>query len=414
MKRRLSHRGLLLAAMTVSAPFATQVHAAGFQLNEHSTTGLGRAFAGEAAYGDNAAAIARNPALATQLEGTQTSVGVTHVNPKISARGEASYGLTGTTVNADRTDYAPEAWVPHAYMTQQLNERWSWGLALNTGYGLSTDLGNSYAASDIAEEAEIITMNINPSVAYRLTDAISLGVGISLVKADATLATGGGPLADTRSIKVEGDDIGWGVNLGATWQVNEALRLGLAYRSEVELKLDGKAESDLLPAYNQKGTLNLDLPAVAELSAIYNLNERLTLSASAQWTEWSVFEALIVDFDDGSSVLLKEENFEDSWRYALGVTYELSPAWTLRAGMALDRAASTSEHRSLSIPDTDRLWYSAGFTYQHNQQLSVDLGYSYLDGDDVDLTETSRLGTTFTGSTSASAQLVGVSVNYQF
>lgn len=413
MNRRLSPRGLLLAAMTVSAPFATQVHAAGFQLNEHSTTGLGRAFAGEAAYGDNAAAIARNPALATQLQGTQISVGVTHVNPKISARGEAAYGLTGATVNADRTDYAPEAWVPHAYMTQQLNDRWSWGLALNSGYGLSTDLGNNYAASDIADEAEVITMNINPSVAYRLTDAISLGVGISLVKADATLATGGGPLPDTRSIKVEGDDIGWGINLGATWQVNEALRLGLAYRSEVELELDGKATSDLLPAYNQKGSLNLDLPAVAELSAIYNLNERLTLSASAQWTEWSAFESLLVNFDDGSDLLLKEENFEDSWRYAVGVSYELSPAWTLRAGMALDKAASR-EHRSLSIPDTDRLWYSAGFTYQHNQQLSVDLGYSYLDGDDVDLTETSRLGTTFTGSTTASAQLVGVSVNYLF
>ena len=415
INKRFSYHGLLVATMTVSAPFAAHVHAAGFQLNEHSTTGLGRAFAGEAAYGDNAAAIARNPALATRLEGTQTSVGVTYINPKISADGTASYlGGAGPTVNADRDDYAPEAWVPNAYLSQQINDRWSWGLSLNSYFGLSTDLGNGYSASDIAEEAEVITMNINPSVAYRLTDSISLGAGVSLVKADATLTTGGGPLAGAQTMNVEGDDIGWGINLGATWQVNEAVRLGLAYRSEVELELDGRAKSDLVPNYNQKGSLNLNLPAVAELSAIYDVNERLTFSASAQWTEWSVFEELLIDFDDGSELQLKEENFEDSWRYALGVTYQLNPAWTLRAGMALDNAASTSGYRSLSIPDTDRLWYSAGFTYQHSNQLSVDLGLAYLDGDDIDFTETSALGTTFSGSTSASAELVAVSVNYQF
>lgn len=414
MNRRFSHRGLLLAAITVSAPFAAQVHAAGFQLNEHSSVGLGRAFAGEAAYGDNAAAIARNPALATRLEGTQVSVGMTHVNPKVSTEGTATYfGGAGATVNADRDDYAPEAWVPHAYLTQKINDRWSWGLTLNSGYGLTTELGLNYLASDVADKAEVITMNINPSVAYRLTDNISVGAGISLVKADATLATGGGPLSNTRSIKVEGDDIGWGINLGATWQVNEALRLGLAYRSEVELQLDGKAESDLLPAYNQTGNLNLDLPAVAELSGVYDLTEQLTLAASVQWTQWSSFEALEVNFDDGTDLLLKQEDYDDNWRYAVGVAYQLNPAWTLRAGLALDKAASRT-HRSLSIPDTDRLWYSAGFTYQHNQQLSVDLGYSYLDGEDVDLSETSRLGTVFSGTSKASAQLVGVSVNYQF
>ncbi len=416
---------LVTGGLVSAVGLSSQAMAAGFQLNEHSAAGLGRAFAGEAAMGDNAAAIGRNPALATQLQGTQVSGGVTYINPEISADGTASYlGGFGPTVDAGRDDYAPDAWVPNAYLSVQLNDRWSWGLSLNSHFGLSTNLGSTYAASDIADEAEIITYNINPSVAYRLTDAISLGMGVSLVKADATFGTSvpldlGPPFfpvsvpQGSQVLKLEGDDIGWGVNLGASWQVNDALRLGLAYRSEVELELDGKATSDLSPAYNQGGSLSLDLPAGAELSAVYEV-QGWTLSASAQWTEWSVFEALVVDFDDGNSLFLKEENFNDSWRYAIAAAYQLSDGWTVRAGLALDESAVSAQHRSLSIPDTDRLWYSAGVTYQFDDQLSVDLGFAYLDGDDVDLTEESQLGTSFSGTSSASAEIAALSVNYQF
>ena len=410
---------LVASGLASAVGFSSQALAAGFQLNEHSAAGLGRAFAGEAAIGDNAAAIARNPALATLLEGTQVSAGVTYINPEINASGTATYlGGAGPTVNADRDDYAPDAWVPNAYLTSTINDHWSWGLALNSNFGLSTHLGHSYSAADVADAAEITTYNINPSVAYRLTDDISLGLGVSLVRADATFGTSlprnFGPYTQgSQVLKLEGDDTGWGVNLGASWQVSDALRLGLAYRSEVELELEGKATSDLIPTYNQGGSLRLDLPAGAELSAVYEL-KRWTLSASAQWTEWSVFEELVANFEDGSSQHLKDERFNNSWRYALGAAYQLNQQWIVRAGMALDESAVSPEHRSLSIPDADRLWYSAGITYQHDQQLSVDLGIAYLDGDTVDINETSSLGTSFSGTSSPAAELASLSVNYRF
>ncbi len=403
----------LLMLSLAATPFAESVSAAGFHLNEQGTAGLGRAYAGEAAFGDNASGIARNPALATQLPGTQISTGVSYINPEIDAKGEATY-LNGLTVNADQEDYVPSAWVPHAYLTQQLNDRWSWGLALNTHFGLKSELGSDYAAADLANEAEVMTYNINPSLAYRLTDDISVGVGLSLIKANATFATAAPMIGGAEILRLEGDDFGWGLNAGATWQVNDALRLGLGYRGEVELNFDGDASSDLDPSLNQGGSLKMDLPASAELSAVYDLNDRWTLSASVVWNDWSVFESLDANFADGTSQHLKDENFKDSYRYGLGVSYNINSQWTARAGVALDETAVPADYRSLSIPDTDRMWYSAGLTYQYDPKLSIDMGVALLYGDEVDQVETSALGTVFDGSTTGDGQIFGISVNYQF
>lgn len=423
MIKRLNTRSLLLTAMTVSTPFAAQVHAAGFQLNEHSAAGLGRAFAGEAAYGDNAAGIARNPALATRFDSLSISAGATHVNPEVDAEGDVTYPTT-VTANADEEDFAPSAWVPNAYLVQPINDRWSWGLALNSHFGLSTDFGNDYNGSDLADEAEILTYNLNPSVAYQLTDTISLGLGVSLVKAEATFGTAlpfdFGPYnKGSQVLKLEGDDTSWGWNAGATWQATDALRLGLAYRSEVELTLEGDSTTDLPAAltgnnFDQGGSLDLTLPAGAELSGVYELTPAWDISASVSWTDWSVFESLDVDFDDGTNQHLKDENFEDNMRYSIATTYEFNKNWTARVGLAYDESAVSSEYRSLSIPDTDRIWYSAGFTYRYDQNLSVDFAATYIDGEEVDLTETSSLGTTFSGSTHGDAELLSFSVNYTF
>ncbi|WP_439133156.1 OmpP1/FadL family transporter [Pseudomaricurvus sp.] len=423
MMKQLNSRNLMLAAMAISAPFATHVHAAGFQLNEHSAAGLGRAFAGEAAYGDNAAGIARNPALATRFDNLSISAGATHVNPEVDGEGNVTY-VTTATANADKEDFAPTAWVPNAYLVQPINDRWSWGLALNSHFGLSTDFGDDYNGADLADEAEILTYNLNPSVAYQVTDSISLGLGISLVKAEATFGTAlpfdfGTFGKGSQVLKLEGDDTSWGWNAGATWQATDALRLGLAYRSEVDLTLEGDSTTDLPAAltgnnFDQGGSLDLTLPAGAELSGVYELTPAWDISASVSWTDWSVFEVLEVDFDDGTNQHLKDENFDDNMRYSIGSTYEFNKNWTARVGLAYDESAVSAEYRSLSIPDTDRIWYSAGFTYRYDQNLSVDFAATYIDGEEVDLTETSSLGTTFSGSTHGDAELFSFSVNYTF
>lgn len=416
MLTKSNYPRLLLLGLAVGAPLSQQVHAAGFQLNEHSTSGLGRAFAGEAAFGDNAAAIGRNPALGTQFDSIHVAGGVTHINPEVDAEGSVEYAVApGVPFDADRTDFSPEAWVPNAYFVQPINDRWSWGLSLNSHFGLSTHFGDQYNASDLADEAEIITYNINPSVAYELSDSVSLGLGVSLVKAEATFGTAlPYSMKGAQVLKLEGDDTTFGWNAGITWQPSDALRVGFAYRSEVDLTLEGDSTSDLVPTYDQGGSLDLTLPAGAELSAIYQLTPAWTLSASAQWTEWSVFEELEVNFDNGMDQHLKDENFNNNMRYSVGATYDINPQWTARFGIAYDESAVSAEYRSLSIPDTDRVWYSAGFTYNVDQHLSVDVAATFIDGEEVDVTETSSLGSVFTGTTHGDAKIFGVSVNYTF
>lgn len=406
--------GLVLVGTAALLSFDTQ--AAGFQLNEHSAVGLGRAFSGEAAYGDNASGIARNPALATRFEAPQVSAGLTYISPGIDTQGEVMYAASPAAVDASQSDIANDAWVPNIYVVLPVNERWSLGLALNSNFGLSTEYGSDYSAADIADEAEIITYNVNPSVAFQLSDTLSVGVGVSVTKAEATFATSlpFGPVSGAQVIKLDGDDIAYGWNAGVAWQVSSDLRLGLGYRSQIELSLEGDARSDIIPSFNQSASLALTLPAGTELSGVYQLSPAWEVSASIVHTDWSVFEELTVNFDDGVDVLLKEEQFKDSLRYGLAIAYRMSDQLRLRAGLALDKGAVQSHYRSLSIPDTDRVWYSAGMTYQLGHGLSVDMALAYLDGDKVDLTETSSLGSQFVGTTRGDAELFAASLNYQW
>jgi len=385
-------------ALAVTALLAaSQVHAAGFQVSEHSASGLGRAFAGEAAIGDDAASLARNPALMATFDKAQLSVVGSYVDPDINVKGVTGYPLAGISASdLDADDIAPAQFVPAMYYIQPINDKFAAGLAIYSNYGTGTEYPDDYAGGSAAGTTSIATVNFNPNVSYRVNEQLSLGAGVSFVYATAELErnAGAGATPAAHIAEMEGDGYGFGWNVGALYEINKNNRLGISYKSKVKTELEGefKGATTTTPGATIDGTLDLNLPSILEVSGYHKLSEKFAVSYSWQYSTWSDFGDIVAesvdqsDCNDGTlgQCLIKEEDYSNSSRYSVGGEYYLSEAVTLRAGYAFDEQAGKA---TMSIPDTDRQWYTAGLTYKATPALSFDFAAALVAGKEITFEE---------------------------
>ncbi len=417
------------------ASVSTFTQAAGFQLAEYSATGLGRAYAaGEAAMADNASAQWRNPAMLTYLEGTQVSVSAIYVNPNVDVEGTVNHAQLGKT-HASSNDFAHDAVIPNFYLSHQLNEQMALGFALGTNYGMETDLGTEFAASHFGNQASVISKEANLNIAYQILPQLSIGGGVRYVMGEGHF----GATAPAKNLirhpvtnnvmtlpkgttlkYMEGEDNSWGWQVGSAWQINQDHRVGFAYKSEVVMDFEGHAEGVSYGSY-KPGMMSVTLPATAELASFHQLNDQWAIHASINWTDWSSFKELTAVFPEKSD-LIKSENWEDNYRFALGTTYQYDAKLALRAGVAYDTSAVDDKNRTATIPETDRTWVSVGGSYVATPQLTLDAGFTYIFAKDATINEprdasdqtAAAIGGAFTGNVSGNVWLIGVQANYRF
>lgn len=384
---------------------AINAHSSSFQLNETSASGLGRAFAGDAVIADDAAVLARNPAAMALFDKASFSLAATYVDPGVDIKGTAAPDILGIDFDISRLDQegvVPSAVIPAMYFIKPVNDKFAYGLGINTNFGLKSEYDTDYAAGSIGGVTDLKTINANVSGSYRLDEHLSFGFGLNVVYGEAELVRHSGAIlengvslpglgqvlpavpADTVVTKMEGDDFGYGWNIGVVYEMNENHRFGLTYRSEVELDFEGNYTG--LGTPTEDGSLAVDLPSYAEFSGFHQLNNEWSVHYSVMYTHWSSFEKLEAYTDDGL-VFSKEENFESTYRLAFGATYNVNEDLIFRAGIAFDESAAVDGNRSISIPDSDRLWYSAGATYKLDKDTSIDFGVSYVNGDNVNVYE---------------------------
>ncbi|PSX12525.1 aromatic hydrocarbon degradation protein [Photobacterium angustum] len=409
--------------------------AAGFQLAEYSATGLGRAFAGEAAMADNASAQFRNPAMLTYLEGTQISVGAIYVDPNIDVKGNLQLN-DQTIAQTESRDIANSAVIPNFYISRQLNDKATLGLAFGTNFGMRTDLGTDFSASMFGNQAEVHTVEINPNLGYKINDQFSVGAGVRYIIAKGHFGAAlpnalPKPLGGGQNLKyMEGEDNAWGWQAGAAWQINPANRIGVSYRSAVDLNLSGHASGLAYNSQTLPGSLPLELPASAEIATFHQLTDQWAIHTSINWTDWSSFEKLeanIPALGSHSNDLIKEENWKDNYRFAIGTTYQVNSKLALRSGIAYDMAAVDEAHRTQTIPETDRTWLSLGAGYQWSKNLTLDAGLTYVYAKKAHLNETDKsinglasgllqqpTKLSFAGTTSGDVWLAGVQASYRF
>ncbi|EGZ6803019.1 TPA: outer membrane protein transport protein [Vibrio cholerae] len=416
------------------ASVSTFTQAAGFQLAEYSATGLGRAYAGEAAMADNASAQWRNPAMLTYLEGTQVSAGAIYVNPNVDVEGTVTHQQLGKT-HASSNDFAHDAVIPNFYLSHQLNEQVALGFALGTNYGMETDLGTEFAASHFGNQASVISKEANLNIAYQILPQLSIGGGVRYVMGEGHF----GATAPAKNLirhpvtnnvmtlpkgttlkYMEGEDNSWGWQVGSAWQINQNHRVGFAYKSEVVMDFEGHTEGVSYGSY-KPGMMSVTLPATAELASFHQLNDQWAIHASINWTDWSSFKELTAVFPEKSD-LIKSENWEDNYRFALGTTYQYDAKLALRAGVAYDTSAVDDKNRTATIPETDRTWVSVGGSYVATPQLTLDAGFTYIFAKDATINEprdasdqtAAAIGGAFTSNVSGNVWLIGVQANYRF
>lgn len=368
------------AAMMVAGAFATQTYAAGFQLSEQSAIQMGRAMAGAGIVGDDLSAVHYNPAGMTLLSGTRMQATGTWVAVNLDYEG--NYGQSENGRLKGQT-------IPAGFITHQINDSLWAGLGLTVPYGMGTEYGEGWEGRERGTESMILTFDINPNLAWKVNDKLSVGGGISLQYAKAELGMGMGPM----QANVKGDSWAWGWNVGLMFQPVETVRLGLAYRSHIAHNAEGHTDVKGLQNLTSDMKVRIKTPDTVTLSATWEATDALRLSGTARWSKWSNFRTLDVqnlDFNtpplDAYANVLVENNWDDTWFFSVGADYKLNGQWTVRGGVAYDQGPVENQYRMAVIPDTDRVWFSGGASYKYTDNLTFDFGATYIKGvGDTDL-----------------------------
>jgi long-chain fatty acid transport protein len=388
---------------------------AGFQLHERSAAGLGRAFSGEAAMADDATVIASNPAGMALLEDEWSfAIGTSGIFPEVEVSGiyaPPAPAPPGTVIPANAGNVSDNAYLPYLYVARRINGQLSFGFGAYTTFGLKSDYPLAFPARTVADFSELVSINLNPSLAWRINDQWSVGAGYDALYGDGTLISS--MPSTLPALDLAGDDWGHGYNLGVLFEATESTRFGLHYRSKVDLDLEGRAVS-VIPAFNGPATLSVELPATVEFSAVHDFTD-WSIHGDVMWTDWSAFQELAPHIIGApAQPPATQENWKDSWRFAVGTTWRVTETWTFRAGVAYDRAPVGEANLTLRIPDADRIWLSAGFSWEFTPCWTLDFGYTHIFADDVFISDGSAGTGTFQGMATGSGDIVSIGISAGF
>ena len=416
--------------------------AAGFALVEQNASGLGNAYAGQAATAADASTLYFNPAGMTHLDGRQMVLAGNAIRPsaEFSNRGSGNAPLQ-SSLGGDGGDAGAWALVPNFYYVTELRPGVKVGLGVNAPFGLATVYDTDWVGRFHAVKSDMKTLNVNPSLAFKVSDRFSVGVGFNMQRIQAVLtnkvnysavfaqASGGALIAPDieGTAKVEGDDWSWGFNLGMLFSPDEATRLGIHYRSPVDFTLEGNA-SFRRPAglsATQQGILNaavpngnvtaqVQLPDTWSLSLFRQLSPSWDVLADLTWTHWSLFQDLTVVRTSGAVLSTTPERWDDSWRYSLGLNFRPGGHILWRAGIAYDETPVSDNYRTPRIPDQSRTWLALGARIRMSEQASIDIGYAHVFVADANIHHASASGGALAGNYDNAVDIVGVQYTHPF
>lgn len=445
----------VVVAGAVGLSCSQAVNAAGFALIEQSVADMGTAYAGSAATAQSVDTLFFNPAGMTYLPGTQAGAAVHLILPQTKFKNEGStfspvLAPFNTPISgSDGGDASELSPVPHGYISHQLNDRVWLGLAINAPFGLKTEYDDDWVGRYHAIKSEVKTININPSIAYKASDKVSLSAGVSAMYLEGEFtnaidfgalnvipAVQGGlggllgavfPGQADGHVVIQGDSWGFGYNLGLLAQLSENTRVGIHYRSEVEQNIKGNAKFTLPnPALaavfsNSDVEADVDLPATVSVSGFHQLNSEWALVADYTWTGWSSIPELRFKFDNGLPDGVTTFDWKDTSRVSFGAMYNPNGSdWTYRAGVAYDESPiRDAESRTARLPDADRIWVTVGAGFAPSKNLKVDVGYAHLFINDPKINNTGLKPEDVTrgaliGSYESSVDILSVSAQYRF
>ncbi len=389
---------------------AKAVGASGFGIFTQGASALGQADS-VVAHVDGPSAVFFNPALITGLEGTQVEVGTTLIFPhrEYRAGGEVSHTRDGV--------FTPSTF----YLTHAFSGGFSAGLGVFNPFGLGTDWGGAWPGRYVATNSKIVSYNINPVVAYRVTPFLSVAAGLDVILLDATLENGiYTGLGDVKQ-KFTGDGTGVGYNVGVFVDAGGGLTFGASYRSEVRIGIDGNADfsvpSSALDGVfpDTGGKTFLKLPQQVFAGVAFRPNERVVLEAGMRWEDWSSFRRLRITLDQpvaGASSATYPRNWHSTFAVNAGGKFRVNDSLAVMAGYLYGWNPVPDSTFEPAIPDSDTHLFCLGGELRM-ARMTVALGYAYqLQKERTK--HTNMYGSLANGSYDSSLHLLAVSLGYRF
>ena len=417
----------LKTAIAVAAgALSTQALAAGFALNEQSISGMGTSFAGRSSSADDATTLFGNPAGMSRLKREEVSFGMAAIHAKTDIKNAS--GAAGSNDG----DMVPTTAVPMGYYVKPLDDNWAVGVGIYVPFGLITDYEGGFSGRYHGDYSEVRVITVQPTVSYRFNEKLSIGFGPTINRIDGQLESavpptpGFGATSDSR-VKIKGDDTALGFNVGVLYEFTPHTRAGITYRSKVDYTLEGDTKitgSDLAlgplgaNAYGKyDASLDIETPESIDVSVTHQLSDQWTLYAGAMLTRWSRLESIVVENEGlapgpastNFGTIAEEQDWHDTWSYAVGAAYKLNREWTLRTGLAFDQSPTNNTHRSPRIPTGDRTAVSFGLAWNPTDDVTVDLAYSYLWEEDTKIRQDS-----YNATYENSAHGFGAALSYRF
>ncbi|WP_085577710.1 MULTISPECIES: OmpP1/FadL family transporter [unclassified Pseudomonas] len=423
MKKVMLKTTLSLAVSLAS----TQLFASGFAINEHSISGMGTGYAGRSSSADDASTVYGNPAGMSRIKREQVTGGVAFLD----ASTDISHGSSSPNSGSNKGDMVPFTSVPMGYYVKPIDEHWAFGLGMYVPFGLITDYENGFAGRYFGSKSEVKVITLQPTVSYAFNDKVSIGFGPTINRIDGSLESN---LSITQAapdgkVKIKGDDTALGYNIGVLVQATDSTRVGLTYHSKVDYKLEGdtKVNYGVLGAIglgaSQKydASLKITTPESADLSVTQAINDQWNVYAGTTWTRWSQLEKITVK-NSGVQPLLagqfgeitEEQNWHDTWAYAIGTSYQLNKEWVLRTGLTFDQSPTNNVDRSPRIPTGDRTIFSIGAGWSPTDDLTIDVAYSYLKEETVKINNSNDRGQSYSSKYDNSANGFGIGATYRF
>lgn len=399
------------------------VEAAGFYLSEQSVSGMGTAFASNTAGAIDATTVYTNPAGMTSMCRPNDFVaGLTYLIPNSKYHDRGTINAAGNPMrsrlvcgpcghNTNGGQIGKNAWVPYISYVKKFGCRWAAGLSINAPFGLSTDYNDEWYGRYYATYSEIITTNINASLAYDITDCLTIGAGLNacyghlenknLIDFGAIIynQTGGQVAGFLEQLDgkahVKGCAWAFGANVGLLYKFNcDRTRIGIQYRSQLHFNINNGHVSyknvpnltappiNFQPIFSNGGMKSkVTLPDIVSIGLMHRWNNCLTLYADAQWTNWRTLQQLKLTFKNPPPSLQEASlplKWKSVWRIAVGAKYDVGCNMALRIGYMYDKSpVRNSYYTSPRVPDSDRQMVACGLQYWASDCISFDLGYAH-------------------------------------
>lgn len=415
--------------------FAGVASASGFALQNQGGSGNGNAFAGAAAAAEDGSTIFFNPAGMTYLpKGHTITASGTILNRSIKYKdtGTTNPSRSGPGNTTDGGDAGGTALLPHGYWSWSVAPDVWFGVGVGPTFGNTTEYDKDFIGRNAGYYAHIEHININPSFAIKVNDMLSLGLGVNFTRASVAIKQGipyiPGLLNQANNyLDVEGDAAwGFGANIGAMFQLSPSTRVGVAYRSGIDYDIKGKMKVPQAVSPSGAGAWlksqdvtvdGYETPGSLSLAVSQKLSDKWELLGDVTWTNWSVWQELTLKSKNGSvagvpslaaghKITSLSYKFEDTYRVGLGANYQYNDAWKLRFGVAYDESPiGKNADRTMTLPDSDRIWLSFGGKYNLSKQASLDFGYSHIFFKDA---KTDRAVTSYNPTTNTTTTLQNV------